>query len=452
MTRCEPLAATPAGAASVDRDRAALLAREWWLRIAVFAGPVLTPGRAQQLLTELVCVLATSLCSEPPTSTEAARRAGRALVGAGLIDPIVLARSTEILAQLPAFVDPDAPHRFQSAIVLLTGALGQGFTEARQSWTPVEPPTPGPPTDFSGSADETQFRKVFDRLGVAVAVSNADATVVTANRAWEQLLGRPVEQLTGKSVGCFLRQEDRNDLEQEIRRPTQINVSGPVRLETRFPRRDGSIGWVAFAITRGVGAGQDPSAVVVAEDITDRRRLHAELTRQARYDALTSLPNRLHLIETLRRRIAETAPAQRIGLCYLDLDGFKTVNDRHGHGVGDRLLVAVAARLNTRAAVHGDFVARLGGDEFVVVVGDQRVASAAQSFSSALAHPFLIDGHRLSISASIGAIVVPRLGCDGRDVNAEQLIDAADVWLYKAKHNHDGRVVLHERCCAVEHG
>jgi diguanylate cyclase (GGDEF)-like protein len=160
------------------------------------------------------------------------------------------------------------------------------------------------------------------------------------------------------------------------------------------------------------------------------------LYHQAHHDPLTGLPNRLLLYGHLETALGAATGDDRIGLCFLDLDEFKTVNDTLGHGSGDRLLVAVAERLRDQVMGAGHFVARVGGDEFVVVVrdstGSRPLTVLADGILDALAKPVRLDGHELSVSASIGIVEQPAVGCD-----AEELMRAADATLYLAKA--DGR-------------
>lgn len=186
--------------------------------------------------------------------------------------------------------------------------------------------------------------------------------------------------------------------------------------------------------------GRAAYLLVVGEDTTQRRELQAELHRQARLDPLTGLPNRRQLVEVLSAIITDAETEDCIGLCFIDLDGFKSVNDTYGHGVGDRLLVAVADRLS--AAVPAILLARVGGDEFVGLVrptcDTEHIATVAQRLLDALADPIPVDNHDLMISACIGAIVTPVTGTD-----AERLLDAADAGLYRAKASGRNRWVLH---------
>ncbi len=201
-------------------------------------------------------------------------------------------------------------------------------------------------------------------------------------------------------------------------------------------------------------------------DISDRRELQARLRHLQMHDPVTRLPNRTLFFERLSAAL-EAAQGRtgaphasyeshesygygrtgRIGLCYLDLDGFKAVNDTLGHRVGDRLLAAVAGRLtecadsdgHTRGGGH--LVARLGGDEFAILVedstGTEQVADLARSVLDALQEPFDLAGQRLSVSASIG--VVER---SGRGTTATALMQAADTTLYWAKADGKARWTL----------
>ena len=157
-----------------------------------------------------------------------------------------------------------------------------------------------------------------------------------------------------------------------------------------------------------------------------------KLSRLARRDGLTGLPNRLHLQRLLPRLLSRAArDGTRLALLYLDLDHFKHVNDSLGHGIGDRLLAAVARRLRSSITAH-DLVVRMGGDEFVIVAtmlpDSVVVDSIAERIRGALAVPLDIDGVTLSVVPSIGISVYPEDGSD-----PEQLLKHADIALYTAK-------------------
>ncbi|WP_433394275.1 putative bifunctional diguanylate cyclase/phosphodiesterase [Micromonospora sp. KLBMP9576] len=160
------------------------------------------------------------------------------------------------------------------------------------------------------------------------------------------------------------------------------------------------------------------------------RTSEARFRHQATHDPLTDLPNRTLLTERLSAAIDSGTAGARLGVCFLDLDRFKVVNDSHGHQVGDGLLVAVADRL--RRALDGHLVARLGGDEFVVLVegttGTADAVAVAEAALAAVGEPVLVDGHELCVSASIGIVEREAAGTSPGD-----LMRAADSTLHWAK-------------------
>ncbi|UYY79231.1 putative bifunctional diguanylate cyclase/phosphodiesterase [Sphingomonas sp. R1] len=170
----------------------------------------------------------------------------------------------------------------------------------------------------------------------------------------------------------------------------------------------------------------------VSSDVTEQRRATEQIHRMARFDALTGLPNRLHINETLAAAMAEADKwGGRCAFMMIDLDRFKAVNDTLGHPVGDRLLQRVAERLRQLVSAN-EMIGRLGGDEFAVVVRDardgERVERLAQGIIDAVSQPYEVDQHTLYIGASVGLAITPR---DGR--TAETLVRSADLALYRSK-------------------
>lgn len=160
----------------------------------------------------------------------------------------------------------------------------------------------------------------------------------------------------------------------------------------------------------------------------DRALLHI-----AHFDALTNLPNRVLLADRLEQAMYRAERGERqLALAYLDLDGFKEINDRHGHGVGDQLLVEVARRMKT-CLREGDTVARIGGDEFVVVLSDVRTPAICMSLVrrliAAIDRPAELGGLSLHVTSSVGITFYPQ----PEPVEAEQLLRQADQAMYQAK-------------------
>ena len=206
-------------------------------------------------------------------------------------------------------------------------------------------------------------------------------------------------------------------------------------------RKDGSLYWVESTIVPMFDDANRrvQTYVSIRFDVTEKRQLMHSLQWRAERDELTGLPNRFLLSERLEQSIAAVQRYHNtLAVGMLDLDGFKLINDRYGHEIGDRLLVAVADRL--KKIIRGeDTVARLGGDEFVLVLrvrGTEELESAMRRILSALSFAYTIDGIGIHISASIGVTLYPN---DNED--AETLLRHADQAMYKAKQR--GRDCFH---------
>jgi diguanylate cyclase (GGDEF)-like protein len=209
----------------------------------------------------------------------------------------------------------------------------------------------------------------------------------------------------------------------------------PTQLEYRLCGYDGRTRWVweRCRPRRGPDGGLLVDGIV--NDITERRQLQEQLQAAADHDPLTGLPNRAWFQRRLESAVdSARAGALSLGVLFVDLDGFKAVNDGWGHGAGDELLVAVGHRL--RAEAGGAPVARLGGDEFLVVTGEAATRDdaahaaglLARRIEGALRMPVIVSGVAHTIRPSIGVAV---LGRDGWTV--EELVRAADAAMYQAK-------------------
>jgi diguanylate cyclase (GGDEF)-like protein len=204
-------------------------------------------------------------------------------------------------------------------------------------------------------------------------------------------------------------------------------------VEFRIRAPDGAARWLAQKgrVVAADAAGRPLRVAGVVMDVTERRRLQEALAHRATHDPLTDLPNRALFLDRLGHALARARRrAEAAAVLFVDLDDFKDVNDGLGHDAGDRLLVAVAARL--RAALRAeDTVARLGGDEFAVLLEgvDRGVAvAAATRVVAALRAPFALDRRAARVGASVGIA----LGADG-GAEPAALLRAADAALYRAK-------------------
>ncbi|MCG3111091.1 MAG: PAS domain S-box protein [Candidatus Manganitrophus sp. SB1] len=191
---------------------------------------------------------------------------------------------------------------------------------------------------------------------------------------------------------------------------------------------------LAEDLARRVGMAVDNARLYRAaqEEIKERKRMEDHLQFLASHDTLTHLPNRVVFTDRLNQAVERARRYPKlIAVFFLDLDGFKGINDSFGHAIGDRLLKEMAERL-THSTRRSDTVARLGGDEFTLIIPDlseaQNVTIIAQNIVNALAEPFSLEGYLFSVTASIGISLYPRDGTD-----AETLLQKADQAMYRAK-------------------
>ncbi|ONH54819.1 GGDEF domain-containing protein [Frankia sp. CcI49] len=211
---------------------------------------------------------------------------------------------------------------------------------------------------------------------------------------------------------------------------------GRSRGECRILRPDGTPMWIVMTLSTtqaGAGAG-GWFGVATIEDITERHRLQEEVRFHARHDPLTGLANRAAFLDRLETAFREAGPSARIGLCFLDIDRFKMINEGFGYEAGDQLLVEVARRLARVVAAPGPVptVARMGGDEFVILVPDSagldEITGIARRCLAALRDPIRVDERDLPITCSIGVVEMAVA-----DTRPGDLVAAADASLTWAK-------------------
>jgi diguanylate cyclase (GGDEF)-like protein len=179
--------------------------------------------------------------------------------------------------------------------------------------------------------------------------------------------------------------------------------------------------------------GRVIGTVGFSRDITAIKEQQQQLEHNAHFDALTNLPNRVLLADRLRQAMLQAQRRnQLLAVAYLDLDGFKAVNDRYGHDVGDQLLIAVSSHMK-QALREGDTLARIGGDEFVAMLTDLADTAACipllQRLLDAAATPMIIDGVEMKVSASVGVTVYPQ----PESIEGDLLLRQADQAMYQAK-------------------
>jgi diguanylate cyclase (GGDEF)-like protein/PAS domain S-box-containing protein len=268
-----------------------------------------------------------------------------------------------------------------------------------------------------------------------------DQKVVWRNQAMETLFGYTGEDVMGASLMQFHVSEEAYH-ELRVRALAVLQSGESFRAQFQVRHKKGHLLWVdAHGVM--LDHASDESMWMLA-DITPIKMAQERAEHIAFHDVLTGLPNRLLLNSRMDVAISMVARYQRrLALCYLDLDGFKQVNDIHGHAAGDLLLQAVAERL--QATVRGnDTVCRLGGDEFVILLthleATDEHSMVLQRVLAQIEQPVLLDdGQQVAVSASIGVAFYPE---DGREPQA--LMGNADRAMYQAKRSADSRICLFE--------
>ncbi len=223
--------------------------------------------------------------------------------------------------------------------------------------------------------------------------------------------------------------------------------AGPVEVEHRLRAADGPYRWVQCRAIAISVAGQPAHRLVGSlSDIDDRKVLEEQLRRRALHDAVTGLPNRTHFLDRLRSALATDASsagsaAEGFTVLFLDVDGFKGVNDSLGHAIGDQLLVAVAEKLRTAIRTQ-DIAARFGGDEFAVLLHTCDLPAAlrvVERIQRAVAEPLLLPTDEVRVTASIGIAVAE----PGSTITADDILRDADAAMYRAKAAGRGSWALH---------
>jgi diguanylate cyclase (GGDEF)-like protein/PAS domain S-box-containing protein len=260
--------------------------------------------------------------------------------------------------------------------------------------------------ELARRAAEDRFHSLVCTVSDVLLIADDEGTIVFTNPDVERRLGFRAEDLAGRDAMGLVHPEDadraRSAFAQAV--PTQPPV------EARLRRRPGQWRTVELSVAPLPDAEIVQTNVVLVRDVADRKAVEARLTEQAFQDALTGLPNRMLLLDRLRTAVARSArrPETETALLLIDLDRFKTVNDRLGHAAGDELLVIVARRLAATLRA-GDTAARLSGDEFGIVLGDVRdtaeALAVAERIGGELRRPMATAGREITLGVSIGVAV-----------------------------------------------
>ncbi|MGW3106555.1 putative bifunctional diguanylate cyclase/phosphodiesterase [Streptomyces sp. NPDC001100] len=420
-------------------DRLRRFATIWSRAVFPATSTSLTRPEFEELLLPLARRLSEALRART-FEAEEGKQVGAALVAAHCTDPDALSRTLECVdAYLVLYCGGDGSQedlRIRSA--RLQHAMAAGFAQELRERTLAEQEAISVAALQAQGvvaqalhATEARFRAVFEGAAIGIGMADLEGNILQVNGALLRMFGISDQTMGGRNVREWTHPDDAPQtwtLYDELVRGEREHY----HVEKAFYRPDGTVLWTNLTVSLLRDADGNPQyQLALMEDTTERRLLNLRLRYEATHDALTGLPNRTLFFERLEKALG-AGDNQRFGLCYLDLDGFKTINDSLGHAAGDRLLVEVADRLQSCATAPGEMVARLGGDEFVALTTgpdtEREVDELAGRIMNALITPVSIDGRDLTVRGSIGIVEGP-----AGERGPAEVLRSADITMYRAK-------------------
>lgn len=281
------------------------------------------------------------------------------------------------------------------------------------------------------AAKVEQAARVFDQSREGIIITDADNNIIMVNKAFTSITGYSEKDVLGKNPNLLASRREGRAFYDEMWQ--SIQKHGYWEGEMWNKRKDGTIYPEWLSITRTSSkSGQTAGYIGIFDDITQRKEYEKNIQWMAHYDSLTKLPNRTLLRDRMEYAINIAQRShKKLALLFCDLDRFKNINDALGHNIGDLLLTEVANRLLSSTR-REDTVSRQGGDEFIILLPDadpEGVANVAEKIQSAINLPYKLEGHEMTMSASLGIAMFPD---DGEDFDT--LARNADIAMYRAKH------------------
>lgn len=281
----------------------------------------------------------------------------------------------------------------------------------------------------------------------SMMITNAKNVILRVNQAFTKNTGYSPQEIIGKTPDIL--KSSLHDAAFYAGISESLKLQGVWQGEQWAKRKNGEIYPIQLTVTAVRGKNNEVTHYVnMHSDLTDLRKAKGDVTRAGLLDPLTGLPNRLLFSERIHDELAENVPYRILAVVMIDLDNFKQINDTYGHEAGDKVLIEVAKQLN-EATRDTDVVARLGGDEFVILLteltGVEACNQTLERLRVSLSNPYMIEGLKLHLSASIGATLYPSDKTD-----ADGLLRHADEAMYLAKHGGKNRYVIYDTTAAAK--
>lgn len=410
------------------------LAARWAAALAATAYLPKSEAEVEQFLLGVVDSIVDELLAGVTGGT-AASNAGAALVAAHAIGPDSLPCSVQMLGTgLPALLEEAGIGDVPATVVTVLGRFSAGYADALRRKTFEQQEAVKQALERVLRMAEAQSREVFTASAAGIAISELDGSVVRANRALAEILGRTDAELTGLNLHDLFQQDGHDQLRGAYRDV----VTGRVprfRLQRPVQRQDGDTAWVLLSVAALRDEhGTATHHVTIVEDITDLHLLQDRLNNQALHDVLTGLSNRQSFALKVETALGQLEPTATITLFQLDIDSFSLINDGLGFHVGDRLLQVVAQRLQAVFVPEHALVARIASDEFAVLVENSPTtpdaATLAALINDELSEPVYLDDLGLAMTVSIGVV---RRQAGG--ITPAELLRQSDATLRRAKSN-----------------
>ena len=353
------------------------------------------------------------------------------IITAALVTWWVLQRQLQpLVATASAMVTLSNSQRIPPPLPVLSddeiGRLTDGFNRLIELWTQRERAL------TEGKEKLELAASVFTHAIEGIFITNASNHIIDVNDAFVRITGYQRDELLGQTPRVFSSALHDSAFFQNMWQ--SLNEKGQWVGEIWNRRKNGGLyaALQTIAVVRDA-QGHVHSYLSLFSDITERKQHEKQLEHIAHFDALTDLPNRVFLADRLQQAMTEATQTERpLGVVYLDLDGFKEINDRFGHDVGDQVLVTLADRMHL-CLEEGDTLARMGGDEFVAVLANFSEQGThlprVERLQQAAAQPVLVGEYVVQVSASLGITFFPQT----ESIDGDQLLRQADQAMYQAK-------------------